>query len=136
VRSASRMIAAGAMLGGLAVLLGAFAAHALRGQLEPRDLDVFQTAVSYQQWHAVALVLTGLIATRFDDARSAQRLQLVGWLFAAGIALFCGSLYALVFTGIRALGIITPFGGLCFVAAWLALGWASLRLPPSPPTPD
>lgn len=114
-------VSLGALLALAGVAAGAFGAHALRDRLEPGLLQVFETAVRYQLVHALALLFTGA------HARSAPRggATLAGWLFVAGIVVFSGSLYALVFTGVRAWGAVTPLGGLCFMAGWLALAIAS-----------
>jgi len=111
------LVSIGALLALAGVAAGAFGAHALRDRLEPSLLQVFETAVRYQLVHALALLFAGA------HARSAPRAgaALAGWLFVAGTLLFSGSLYALVFTGVRAWGAVTPFGGLCFMAGWLAL---------------
>ena len=103
----------GAILAALAVAAGAFGAHALRGRLEPRMLEVYQTGVLYHLVHAVALVAVG---------RGAG-----GWLFLAGIVLFSGSLYGLALSGARFFGPITPLGGLCFIAGWIATAVAAAR---------
>jgi len=113
----------GAVLAFLGVLAGAFGAHALRGQLAPERLAVFDTAVRYQLWHALALLVVGLALERAPR----PALRAAGWLFAAGIVMFSGSLYGLALTGVRVLGAITPLGGASFLAGWLALvaGWRS-----------
>jgi uncharacterized membrane protein YgdD (TMEM256/DUF423 family) len=85
---------------------------------------VFETAARYQMYHALALLAVGVVAARAPSASAAA----AGWLFTAGIVLFSGSLYALAFTGVRVLGAITPLGGLCFLAGWIALGLAGQRL--------
>ena len=110
----------GALLGFLGVAAGAFGAHALRDRLDPGLFQVFETAARYQLVHAIALLFVG------TQARSAPRSGAVaaGWLFLAGVVLFSGSLYALVFTGVRAWGAVTPLGGLCFLAGWIALARA------------
>ncbi|MHB1058900.1 MAG: DUF423 domain-containing protein [Rhodanobacter sp.] len=102
-----------------AVLLGAFGAHALRGVLDPRGVELWHTAVSYHMWHALALAL----AASLGHGRG-RRVATAA--FSVGIVLFSGSLYALALGAPRWCGVITPFGGLAFVAGWLALGW-SLR---------
>ena len=102
--------------GASAVLLGAFGAHALRGVLDARGAELWHTAVDYHAWHALALaVAAGLGRGRSGRAAMAA--------FAVGIVLFSGSLYALALGASRWVGIVTPFGGLAFVAGWLALGW-------------
>ncbi len=108
--------------GFLAVALGAFGAHGLRDKLGsladgPRRLEVWETASRYQMAHALALGLTAYLCTR----TGAQAASLSGYFFQAGIVLFSGSLYVLALTGIRALGAITPLGGLCFLAGWVAV---------------
>ena len=103
--------------GASAVLLGAFGAHALRGVLDARGAELWHTAVNYHAWHALALaVAAGLGCGRSGRVAMAA--------FVVGIVLFSGSLYALALGAPRWVGIITPFGGLAFVAGWLALGWA------------
>jgi uncharacterized membrane protein YgdD (TMEM256/DUF423 family) len=114
----------GAVLGGLSVAAGAFGAHALRTQLEPRMLEAFETAARYQMYHALAL----FAAAWLYQQTQAQAAQLAGWAFAAGILLFCGSIYAMAFTGVRALGAITPIGGAAFLIGWLALAVAAMKL--------
>ncbi|MGP1667482.1 MAG: DUF423 domain-containing protein, partial [Rhodanobacter sp.] len=103
--------------GASAVLLGAFGAHALRGILDARGIELWHTAVNYHIWHALALaVVTGLGGGR------ARRVASMG--FGVGMVLFSGSLYALALGAPRAVGMITPLGGLAFVIGWLALGLA------------
>ena len=105
-------------LGGLtAVALGAFAAHALKGKLPPDLFEVFEVGARYHMYHALALLGVGWAVTRWPGAATAW----AGWFFVAG------SLYALSLTGIRPLGAITPLGGVCFLAGWVALGWAVWR---------
>jgi len=117
----SSLIAIGALNALVAVAAGAFAAHGLRDRLEPRPLEVFETAARYQMYHALAMVLAGLIAPRFSSATTA------GWIFQAGIVVFSGSLYALALTDAKVLGAITPFGGLAFLVGWAWLAWAAWR---------
>ena len=101
----------------LAVLFGAFGAHALKTRLSPEMLQVYRTAVEYQFYHALGLLLIGLIGFHIDS----KWLRWSGILIVAGIILFSGSLYALSISGIKALGAITPIGGLSFVAGWVFL---------------
>ncbi len=110
----------GALFAGLAVVFGAFGAHALKGLLDRDQLVVWQTAVTYQMWHALGLIL---VAGLEDDPWS----RWSGRLMAAGILLFSGSLYLMVLSGTPALGMITPFGGLAFIAAWFLLAWSAWR---------
>lgn len=108
------------------VALGAFAAHGLRSRLPDNLLAAFQTGVQYQLWHTAALIGVALLALRWPDT---TLFKSAGVLFAVGILLFSGSLYTLALTGIGKLGIITPFGGVCFLLAWLMFGlgvWRAL----------
>ncbi|HUK64224.1 MAG TPA: DUF423 domain-containing protein [Dongiaceae bacterium] len=112
--------AIGAAAGFTAVAIGAFAAHGLKGRL-PADLfDVFEVGARYHMYHALALLGVAWAVTRWPGGATTA----AGWLFVAGIVLFSGSLYALAVSGIRPLGAITPLGGVCFLAGWVALAWA------------
>ena len=111
----------GALLGFLAVALGAFGAHALRARLAPDMLAVFETGVRYHMYHALALVLTSFVMARM----SGWLVATAGWCFVGGILLFSGSLYALALTGVTVLGAITPLGGLAFLAGWACLAIAA-----------
>lgn len=111
----------GALSAGLSVAAGAFGAHALRARVEPRLLEVFETGARYQMYHALALLAVAFVAGRAPSSMSTA----AGWLFVAGTLLFSGSLYAMTFTGIRALGAITPIGGMCFIAGWVCLALAA-----------
>lgn len=113
-----------ALLMAVGVALGAFGAHALRARAPADLLSVWQTAVQYHAWHALALFGTGMLMLNRPDATLAG---VSAWLFVAGVVLFSGSLYALVLTGARALGAITPIGGAAFIAGWLVLAWAAWR---------
>ncbi|MEN8821147.1 MAG: DUF423 domain-containing protein [Abyssibacter sp.] len=113
-----------ALFGFLGVALGAFGAHALRARLSPDMLRVWETAVNYQFWHALALLGVGLLVLRTQSAW----LTAAGSLFALGLLLFSGSLYALALSGIRPLGAITPVGGVLLLGGWLCLLAASARL--------
>lgn len=120
---AARWGTVGALSACVAVLAGAFGAHALRSRLTPDLLAVFETAARYQMFHALALfVVAWAIERAWHPA-----LVRAAWLFVAGTAVFCGSLYALALTGARALGAVTPLGGLCFIAGWLSLAWGLWR---------
>jgi len=107
-----------------AVGLGAFGAHALKARLAPDMQAIWQTAVQYHAWHALGLLAVGLFTMQRPDAPGAS---LAAWLFVAGIVLFSGSLYALALSGVRGLGAVTPFGGVAFLAGWLAFAWAVWR---------
>jgi uncharacterized membrane protein YgdD (TMEM256/DUF423 family) len=113
----------GALLGLLAVAFGAFGAHALQRRLPVDLLAIFETAVRYQMYHALALLFVGAWAARAPSAT----LNAAGWLFFAGVALFSGSLYILALSGVRVLGAVTPFGGLCFLAAWALFAWSAFH---------
>ena len=113
----------GALSAGIAVAAGAFGAHALRARLEPRMLEVFETGARYQMYHALALLAVARVASRWPGSL----VNTSGWLFLAGTLLFSGSLYAMAFTGVRALGAITPLGGVCFIAGWICLALAAGR---------
>lgn len=116
-----------AVLGGLSVAAGAFASHALKDQLGSRALEIFETAARYQMYHALALLAVAvlLISTKPTTHTS---LNVAGIAFIVGITLFSGSLYALSFTNIKWLGIITPFGGVAFLIGWGALAWSAFKL--------
>lgn len=107
---------AGAASAFIAVAAGAFGAHALRARLTPEMLAVFETGARYQMYHALALLVTAWAAG--DGNRCATW---AGRLFIAGTILFSFSLYALALSGVRVLGAITPFGGVAFLAGWVAL---------------
>jgi len=116
----------GAIYGFLGVALGAFGAHALHDRISPDWLAVYQTGVQYHLIHALALLFVGLIAAHLPPA-AARTARVSGTLFATGILLFSGSLYALALTGYKKLGIITPFGGICFLVGWALLAVAVSR---------
>lgn len=117
----------GAVSAALAVGAGAFGAHALRARLEPRLLEVFETAARYQMYHALALFAVAWMMSQGE--RAAALAAPAGWAFVAGTVLFSGSLYAMAFTNVRALGAITPLGGVCFIGGWVMLAAAAARLP-------
>lgn len=114
-----------ALSGALVVMAGAFGAHALEGTLTPRLVAAFETGVRYQAWHTLALL--AVLAWRAAMPLAGQRLALGLW--AAGMGLFSGSLYAMALTGAGGLGMITPLGGVLLIAGWLALAAAVLRAP-------
>lgn len=99
----------------LAVLLGAFGAHGLKNRLSPEMLDIYKTGVFYHFIHALALWVLGVVSAPPAGAKISQA------LFAAGILVFSGSLYALSLSGVKMWGAVTPLGGLCFLAGWLFL---------------
>ena len=113
------IIAFGAFNAFIAVAAGAFAAHGLRDLLSAEYLTTFRTAADYQMMHGIGLILIGLM-----NKQNTNRCNIAAAvLMLAGIILFSGSLYLLTLTGTRWLGIITPFGGICFLIAWLILGF-------------
>lgn len=114
----------GALLALLAVMAGAFGAHGLRAIVSARGLEVFQTAVTYQVYHSIALVLVAILA---GMGLHRQLLAVASGFFLAGTLLFSGSLYLLVLTDIRWAGPITPIGGVCFMVGWGLVMIAGLR---------
>lgn len=113
----------------LAVLLGAFGAHGLKKHLATvvdgaLRLEWWQTAAHYHLTHALALGLAAFLASRVDGALPSW----AGWCFTGGILLFSGSLYVMTLTGVRALGAVTPLGGLLLCAGWALCAWATLRM--------
>lgn len=138
---ARRWLMLGAILGGLSVALGAFAAHGLDGHfvdkyagqtrvvagetvpLSKKFLADFKTGAEYQMTHSLALLVVGLLAVR----RPSRSLTVAGWSFTLGIMLFSGSLYVLTLTGVTKLGMVTPFGGVAFLVGWTALAIAAVQ---------
>ena len=116
--------ATGAIFGFLAVVLGAFGAHALKSRLAPEMLAVFETGARYQMYHALALIGAAW-AVGTAEPRYARW---SAWAFVAGTVFFCGSLYALALSGVRALGAITPLGGGLLLLGWWLLATSFLRL--------
>ncbi len=115
-----RIVAAGAALGCVAVILGAFGAHALKGQVTVEALGWWQTAVQYQMWHALAVVGLGL-------SRWGRQGFLPAMLFVAGVVIFSGTLYAMALGAPRWLGAITPLGGLLLIGGWALLAWRAMQ---------
>lgn len=122
----------GTFLAGLAVILGAFGAHGLKKIVPPETVTTFQTGVQYQMYHALALIFVGMLFEKADSGI----MKWAGICFIIGILLFSGSLYLLTLlkakntVGLSGIGIITPFGGLFFVAGWLMMFiaiWKSLK---------
>lgn len=110
----------GAINAFLCVAFGAFGAHGLKLRLSAEMLSVYQTGVQYHFYHALGLIVVGLVLLNFPKSKF---VALSGWLMLAGIVLFSVSLYALSLTGIRELGMITPFGGIAFLSAWVLLAY-------------
>lgn len=110
--------------GFLAVALGAFGAHGLKERLPAELMVIWQTAVQYHFWHTLALFGVGILLSQGMPSR---QLATSGWLFAAGIVIFSGSLYLLCLTGQRWLGAITPIGGTLWLIGWAVLCYAAIR---------
>lgn len=119
-----RCVLAGALLMAIGVLLGAFGAHVLQARLEPHRLASFQTGVQYQVMHALGLLIVGLYAR---GAGEAQRLRWSARLMLAGVVFFSGSIYLMTAGAPRWLGMVTPVGGVSFMAAWVLLAWHALE---------
>lgn len=105
----------GAVLGGLAVAVGAFGAHGLKTRVSAELLDIFEVGVRYHMYHALAILALGVAAPALWNSKWA-RLACLGWTF--GVVVFSGSLYLLTLTGMRWLGAITPIGGVALIAGW------------------
>ena len=113
----------GVLNGFLAVALGAFGAHGLEGKITDHMLNIWEKAVNYQMFHTMALLVTGLLAMKIQNLS----MHWSGWLFFIGIVLFSGSLYFYSTTGIKTFAMITPFGGLTFLIAWILLGYSIVK---------
>lgn len=113
-------IIAGAINGFLAVALGAFGAHALKEKLSEKYLAIWETAVQYQMFHALALIAVGILMSS-KLLGPVSTLNTAGYLILAGIILFSGSLYVLSLTGVGVLGAITPIGGVAFLVGWIMI---------------
>lgn len=118
--------ATGAIGLALAVILGAFGAHGLRDRLDAYSMSVYEKAVFYHFVHALGILIVSIMPRASMLPRAAA--SWVCALLCAGIVLFSGSLYVLAVSGVRALGAITPLGGLCFIAAWVLLAYRLIRL--------
>ncbi len=114
---------AGSLSALLAVVAGAFGAHALKDRLSPEMLEVFETAVRYQIYHAFGLLFVAWAISRWSPSIPPA----TGWMFIAGTVLFSGSLYVLSLAGIRWLGAVTPLGGVAFIVGWLLLAYGIYR---------
>ena len=125
-------ISIAAFLGALTVALGAFGAHALKAVLSPAALTTYETAVRYQMYHVMALLITGILFNKATSPKGQKLISRAGLFFIDGIVLFSGSLYFIIakpFLGIEGLpwvGIITPMGGLLWMVAWVLLALSQL----------
>jgi uncharacterized membrane protein YgdD (TMEM256/DUF423 family) len=118
-------LAIASALGGISVILGAFASHALKDRLSERALAIWETGTKYQMYHALALIAIALLIDRFPNSRL---LMVAGYAFISGVVIFSGSLYALSLSGIKWLGAITPLGGVAFIIGWACLAVAALGI--------
>ena len=116
----------GAVLLALAVILGAFGAHGLQNRLDDYSRGVYEKAVFYHFLHAMGILVVAILSRTGTFPQQAT--DTVCWCLLVGIVLFSGSLYALALTGNRALGMVTPFGGLAFIIGWLWLAWHLRRI--------
>jgi uncharacterized membrane protein YgdD (TMEM256/DUF423 family) len=114
---------AGAIAAGIAVVAGAFGAHGLEGRVTPDRLETFKTGVTYQMYHALALLFVGWAALQ----GASGPVTWAGYAFITGIVIFSGSLYLLVLTDTGWLGAVTPIGGVAFIAGWGLLAWGMVR---------
>ena len=110
--------------GAVAVALGAFGAHGLRGRIEERLLETFQTAVEYQMYHCLALLMVAVLMREWGRSLA---LEITSYAFILGVLLFSGSLYGLVLTNMKWLGPVTPVGGLCLIIGWSALVYSGFQ---------
>lgn len=122
----SIFLAIAAIFGGLSVAGGAFASHALQDRLTERALEVFGTGTRYQMYHALALLAIAVLLNTTSQATA--WFMAAGWSFVVGVVLFSGSLYLISLAGIKAVGPVTPLGGLAFLVGWSCLAIAALRL--------
>lgn len=114
----------GAVFGFLSVALGAFGAHLLEGNLSDAKLKTWEKAVNYQMFHTVPIIIAGFLLTKTQ----LSSLVWAGWLFIIGTVLFAGSLYLYSTTGARFLAMITPFGGVTFLVAWVLFGYGMTKV--------
>ncbi|MFL3005777.1 MAG: DUF423 domain-containing protein [Candidatus Neomarinimicrobiota bacterium] len=109
----------GSLFAALSVLLGAFGAHGLKNRLTMEDLAIFETAVRYQMYHALGILLMGVASFYLTE----KLVFIPAYFLILGIIIFSGSLFLLVFTNLRWFGAITPIGGLCLIIGWLLLAY-------------
>jgi uncharacterized membrane protein YgdD (TMEM256/DUF423 family) len=124
MQSAKIFLVLGSLNAMLAVILGAFGTHGLKMRIDVAMLEVYQTAVQYHLYHALGLIVVGIVTLQYLPS---VWFKTSGWLMFAGIILFSGSLYILSITQIRGFGAITPLGGMAFILAWLCFGIGIIR---------
>lgn len=129
----NRFLLIAALFGATGVMLGAFGAHGLRDLLTPERMATYQTAVTYQMWHALALLCVSLLgrtvgASAARDPKAIHWLRICAYALTAGTLIFSGSLYLLVLLDLPILGAITPIGGVALIIGWLSLAYAALQL--------
>ncbi|WP_096202993.1 DUF423 domain-containing protein [Bacillus sp. FJAT-45350] len=117
-------LAIGSISAALAVALGAFGAHGLEGKLTERYMEIYQTGVQYHMIHSLGLILVGIISAKILNSKL---INVAGWCLFGGIIIFSGSLYILSMTGFTMLGMITPIGGVLFVAGWFLVAIAAMK---------
>ncbi len=117
-------IIVGAVLAALGVISGAFGAHILKGTLTPELMETYETAVRYQMYHSLGLILIGIL----ERIQASSNIHNSGWLLFLGTIFFSGSLYVLVFTNLKFFGAITPIGGLLMISGWILLAYGVYRL--------
>ena len=122
------LLLTGVVSGFIMVCLGAFGAHVLKEILSPQMLGVWQKAVSYQGTHSFAILICGICAMQMSNKPA---FILSGWLFTIGIVCFSGSLYLIALSGQKLLGLLTPIGGIAFLAGWITLGIGFAKQPES-----
>jgi uncharacterized membrane protein YgdD (TMEM256/DUF423 family) len=115
----NKLIAVGCIMCGLAVAFGAFGAHALKQTVEPNLMDTWRTATTYLMFHGVAVIALSSLATHFHSKDIVT--PTIG--IVLGALLFCGSLYAIVLGAPSVMGVITPIGGILWIACWLTLSY-------------
>ena len=120
---AKLFLSIGSISGALAVMLGAFGAHGLKERLSEKMMASWMTGVEYHFYHTFAILVVGLLAMHCQS----KSLSAGGWAFTFGIAIFSGSLYVMALTGITKLGMVTPIGGLAFIAGWVLLAVAVMK---------
>lgn len=125
----NRFLLIAALFGATGVMLGAFGAHGLRDLVTPERMVTYQTAVTYQMWHALALLGVSFVgASEAGDPKAIHWLRICAFALTLGTLIFSGSLYLLVLLDLPVLGAITPLGGVALIIGWLSLAYAALQL--------